>query len=161
MSDPDLIVPVGDAGTTTCNALSAFSKSFNPSLVGDQPPEPLGGMIADGVYYLSKREGFVGSDAGTARRPYDASGTLVISGSTGLSADAQISWVEFIGELPLQIATNFTIMVRGTSFDYTLTCGNQLIRASSGSMPFTATANQLLWFYPDASGTLVDTFERQ
>ncbi|HET7541243.1 MAG TPA: hypothetical protein VFK05_15300 [Polyangiaceae bacterium] len=152
------IIVDADAGTPICNSLGD-TIIVTPRITWDNPPTPQGGMIANGFYYLSKREDYVGLAAVSNARPGAASAALVISESTGGSAQAQLRWMDVIGELPYPVRLSEAITLRGTSYDYTVTCG---LPAASGSMSFTATPNQLLWIYPDSDGgTMVDTFQRQ
>jgi len=159
-ADPHAIIVDAGAGSRECNTFS-FSPIIEPIVAAGEPPKPQGGALANGVYYLSKREVFLGLDAGSHARPHAALGALIISGSNGVSAEGQISWMEVRGELPLPTSLNVAITVTEASFDYTVTCGGGLAFATSGSIPFTATASELLWIHPDPSGTLVDTFQRQ
>ena len=157
-----LIMPDADAGTPHCNELADSAPLVRASVVVDDPPTPQGGLIANGVYYLSKREDFVGLDARSSARPHTAQGSLVISGSTDVGAELQLRWMEVFGELPIPVSLNETVTIAGTSYIYTVTCGLPVASAASGSISFTATANELLWIYPDANGgTLVDTFQRE
>ncbi|HEY3256677.1 MAG TPA: hypothetical protein VGJ91_22120 [Polyangiaceae bacterium] len=162
-----ITVPVGGAPASRpdhCNGLSYSAPRITWSVIADNPPAPKGGAISNGTYHSTKREDFVGPGGSNSTIPNSVGRALVISASTGVSADLQITWQERGGELPLWIEQNQTIVVTGTSYAYTVTCTTDTQEAltAPGSVSFTATMDQLIRFYPITGGaTRVETFERE
>lgn len=165
--DGGIAMPAGGAPASLadhCNALSYSPPRISWSVIADNPPAPKGGAISNGTYHLTKREDFVGPGGSSSTTPNSAGRALVISASTGVSADLQIGWRERGGELPLWIEQNQTIVVTGTSYAYTVTCTTDTreVSTSPGSVSFTATMDQLIRIYPITGGaTRVETFERE
>ena len=165
--DAGIAIPDGGAPASLadhCNGLSYSSPRITWSVIADNPPAPKGGAISNGTYHSTKREDFVGPGGSSSTTPNRPGLALVISASTGVSADLQISWQERGGELPLWSEQNQTIVVTGTSYAYTVTCTTdaQEVLTMPGSVPFTATMDQLIRFYPNTGGgTRVETFERE
>jgi hypothetical protein len=162
-----IAIPVGGAPASLpdqCNGLSYSPPRITWSVIADDPPTPKGGAISNGTYHLIKREDFVSPGGSSSAIPNSAGRALVISASTGVSADLQISWQERGGELPLWIEQNQTIVATGTSYAYTVTCTTDTQEGSTapGSVSFTATMDQLTRIYPITGGaTRVETFERE
>jgi hypothetical protein len=163
--DGGIVIPVGGAPASPpdhCNGLSYSAPSITWSVITDNPPAPKGGAISNGTYHSTKREDFVGPGGSRNTIPNSAAHALVISASTGVSADLQISWLERGGELPLWIEQNQTIVVTGTSYAYTVTCTTDTQEVAPASVSFTATMDQLILIYPITGGaTRVETFERE
>ena len=165
--DGGITIPIGGAPASLpdhCNGLSYSPPRITWSVIADYPPAPKGGAISNGTYHSTKREDFVGPGGSSSTIPNGPGRALVISASTGVSADLQISWLERGGELPLWIEQNQTIVVSGTSYAYAVTCttDTQEVSTAPGSVFFTATMDQLIRFYPIAGdATRVETFERE
>lgn len=162
--DDGIVIPVGGAPASLpghCNGLSYTAPNVAWAIIPGNPPTAKGGAISNGTYHLTRREDFVGPGAATSVDPSGASSALVISASTGVSADLQISWLARGGELPHSDEETRTIVVTGTSYAYAVTCTTDVFAAASGSVSFTATMDQLICIYPVTGGTTrVDTFER-
>jgi len=163
--DGSIVVPIGDEPASPppqCNALERNTSPITRRIVADNPPEPQGGVISNGIYHLTEREDFVGPSGSSSVTSERAFAILAISASTGVTADLQISWRERGGELPLTVEQSQTIVVSGSAFAYTVTCSTELGYSDPGSLPFTATPDQLIWFhsYGDAI-TRVDTYTRE
>jgi hypothetical protein len=111
---------------------------------------------------LTKLEDFVGP-AGQSRTGNHWHSSLIISQSTGVSADLQFRWFELSGELPLPIEQNETMVVTGNSYAYTVTCATVRGSAEPGSGFFTATTQELILFSaPNPNGvTRVLTYTRE
>jgi hypothetical protein len=163
--DSGIVIPVGGAPASVpdhCNQLSYSPPRITWSVIPDNPPAPKGGAISNGTYHLTTREDFVGPGGSRSTIP-NSGQSLVISASTGVSADLQLSWLERGGELPLWIEQNQTIVVTGTSYAYTVTCttDRQEVSSAPGAVSFTATMDQLIRILPISGGaTRVETFER-
>ena len=161
--DDGTLIDVGGApaSTPTCNALQTNERA-STTVIAEAPPKPEGGTLLNGLYHLTKREDFVGPTGDTNRSLRRAQATLAISASTGVSADVQLYWFEPFGELPLPVGQNETVVVTGTSYAYTVTCATPRGSTAPGEVPFTATADELLWIYPTNDGaTRVETFQRE
>jgi hypothetical protein len=166
-----LFVPIDsgsliDAGEVpavrNCNALSEWGEFATSVFVVGDAPKPQGGTITDGTFRLTGREAFVARDSNSSGTRSQTSSTLVISASTGASADLQLVWMELSGELPHAVRESQSLVVSGTSYDYTITCPSQLASGGSSSLSFTATANELIWIRPVSDTvTYVETFTRQ
>ncbi|HEY0463235.1 MAG TPA: hypothetical protein VGC79_03455, partial [Polyangiaceae bacterium] len=116
----------------------------------------------NGIYHLSNVEDYVAP--GVMRSPLTSHrrSRIILSASTGLSAEMQINWMDVDGELPLPVEQNQSLLVTGTSYDYTVTCTTQRGSSAPGSLSFTANANELVQIHPDFEGvTRVETFTRQ
>ena len=152
----------GGSDVSACNALDDLGSSVSATVIANDPPKPEGGTIPNGLFHLIRREVFVGRNGNRDKSVIRATRTLLVSASTGTSADLQLVWLENPGELPHLATQNQTLVVSGTSYDFTVTCSSELAFAQGGTLSFTATAHELIWISPASDGaTYVDTFERQ
>jgi hypothetical protein len=161
-NDSTIVLPTGGSATTLdCNTLDDPISPSTATIFAANPPEPQGGAISNGIYRLTKREDYVGPGGDKSRAPNSASGMLAITQSTEVSADVQITWMELSGELPTHTLWSETVAVTGTTYAYTVTCPTR-DSTETGSLSFTATADELIWFAPlPGGGTRVQTFERE
>ncbi|HEX2673506.1 MAG TPA: hypothetical protein VHM25_21640, partial [Polyangiaceae bacterium] len=132
-------------------------------VIAEDPPKPEGGTIPNGLFRLTRHEVFIGRNGNSDQRVSRMGGrTLLISASTGASADLQLSRLENLGELPDLVNESQTLVVSGTSYDYTVTCSSERDFAPAGTRHFTATADELIWISLVSDGTTyVETFERE
>jgi len=158
---PAITSAAGSSAGSECNTVDEGDKSDAAVIAGD-PPKPEGGTITNGLFHLTRHEVYVGRNGNTDRSVSRARSSLLISGSTGATADLQFTWLESTGELPRPFKQSQTLVVSGTSYTYTVTCSSELAFAQGGSLSFTATAGELIWIQSASDGaTYVDTFERK
>lgn len=147
---------------TDCNAVVNGASSIVAVAIAEVPPEPRGGVVANGTYYMTQYRVYTGPNGATnPAMTVNLQYTIVISSSTGDAANVQ-GVVKTGGSNPSSpIEINATMTCSGTSYSTTPTCSTEA-SASSTVGSYTATANELLLMSKDTSGaTIVSTFTRQ
>jgi hypothetical protein len=144
-----------------CNALSNTAAVVTATVVAQNPPTPIGGVIANGTYHLTQYQMFTGPGGSTTSPlPATMQYTIVISSSTGASAFLQGIATVTVGGTSLTEEANVTLSYSGTSYVSTVTCST--VGASGDSGSYTATAQQLVTMSTSSGGeTMVATFTRQ
>jgi hypothetical protein len=146
----DAAAETGGEAASACNALADVAPVVTVTQVASDPPVPLGGTIADGMYAMTDVTIYTGPH-GRAGSTGNAQTTIQVTGST------------------IQVASSGTPSTRtvalatsGTAFTSTDTCPDTQVMQGT----YTATATTLLIFLPggtDDAGarTVAETFTRQ
>jgi hypothetical protein len=138
-----------DSGPTNeCEDLTDLGPPAAVQAIADDPPNPAGGTIADGTYFVTEWTVFTGktgfaSGLGTARAVI-----RITNNGTRIAAHGDDS----TGTVHARVTTS------GSDLALTYTCN------TGGDAPahYTATANTFTVFYPPKDGsTVVTTFTRQ
>jgi hypothetical protein len=138
------MMPLGDAVQGECNQVVLPTASITIQQGTGDPPTPVGGTVADGMYLLTQSTDYSVGDALVGQPT--AGAMIVANGSIqSVSKDAKGGMVR----------VNASYSIVGASLEQTGTCGF----ADSFSQGFTATSNTITLI--QASPPFVNAFTRQ
>jgi len=148
----------GGAAAADCNSLVNGGPFVSLVRIAEDPPQPMGGVVMNGTYYLTSYAEYTG-EGGTTTLPYEAAAkyTIVMSGCSSSGCTMQLSADLAIGDLSISLEGNGTFATRGTTYETQFTCANAEAAGALGG--YTATASQLTIFAED--GTDVSVYTRQ
>ncbi len=146
-----------DAGTDSggvCHSLTNETTGVTTEVVSGDPPSPIGGTIADGIYHFTHLRTYVG-DSGAAPAASTVYAAWQISGTA-------LKRVRRDAPDTVDHRDTLTIVASGTSFSTTLDCQDPVSMFPNPAGTYSVNGNDLVVIYPTSGGiTTTVTFTQQ